>query len=223
MVKYSLPKVPRHELTLELKRLVREGLSHKLSKDEALKRAMRIMNKSFNVPSHSEQSAPWVKPAGFDEKWWVGEWLPLRLGIRETKRERRRAAERRRRFEALVRASERRKLLSLRRAGRHFRFTRRLDFEDSPSPDETANFNPQSEVVFSPFPDKVEQEMHQKFVEATDLARSMLFRGACDSLRGASEAESCSNDDVSELSARLEKAWDLPKECDTTVVEVCSV
>lgn len=219
MGKDSVSSVPRRKLASELKRLVKDGIKLQLSNTEAFKRAMRILNRSYNVPSGgSQQSVPWVKPAGFDQQWWNGKLLSTRLRVRPTKREVQRATERRRKFEAMVRACERRKLLVLHRGGRHFHFTRRLRFDDSACLEEETNFNPQSEVVFSPFPNKEEEDMHHKFIEASDLARDILSRARCLPTCGSEEGESCFSDEISELSEALSKAWDLPRDSDTAVV-----
>tara|TARA_B100000683_G_scaffold269929_1_gene307825 strand:+ start:215 stop:910 length:696 start_codon:yes stop_codon:yes gene_type:complete len=213
MVKMSLPCRPKRS---ELKALVLSGKSRGLSQAEALKWAMGLLNTKYNRVAHAEQRAPWVKPKNFDQEWWNGKLLAVRLGVQPTKQEARRDREQRRKLEAMIRASDKRKLLSLERLGRHFRFRRRLNLEDAPSSKEVA-FDPQKKVVFSPFPDSEEEEMHRKFVEATDLAREMLQSD------DIVEVESCLNDDMSELSSAMARVWDLPRNCGTTVVESSNV
>lgn len=104
MVKYRRPKRPS---LAELRARVREATQGGLGPKDALAWAMAQLNRAYNPKTYRAPASPWKKPPGFDHEWWNGRLLRVRLGVKPTKQEVKRARENRARFMQMVRRTER--------------------------------------------------------------------------------------------------------------------
>ena len=104
MVKYPLPKHPSRS---ELRALVKEAMKLGLDTEGAFAWAMLKLNSVYNRKTRGVCASPWKKPPGFDSEWWNGKLLRVRLGVKPTKQEAKRAREKRARFMEMVRRAER--------------------------------------------------------------------------------------------------------------------
>lgn len=218
MVKYPLPHRPsRAEFRARLKEAKKRGLAGA----EAMAEVMQQLNCKYNRRLCTDRAQTWKKPPGFDDAWWNGALLQVRLGVRPTKQERMREQGRRIRFMQMVRRVQRERANGTAVTVVHDKNKRSCELA------------PSSIHRKLSFPEMTEEEarVQKLFLDATDQAASrLLFEDVVDPggeslleclARKNSDSDSCkdalsqSSDCGADSDGNTEDnpVWDLPSSC----------
>lgn len=165
MVKYPPPK---HPSISELRERTKEASARGLEPREALVCAMEELNRAYNPKTRRGSVSPWKKPPGFDQEWWNGRLLRVRLGVKPTKREVERAREKRARFAEMVWRTARGHTLSVQSRGK------RVDCVSSARPRSIPLIK--RKLLFSAFPSEEEANLEELLSKTSEAASSSPSR-----------------------------------------------